>query len=233
MKIKKKHRRRKGETLLRVSFNKHESFDFSTALRLSDHAIDGLLSVRFKTDDRRPDVNYDISGMVSLVKFMSGWLTLSDYATLIHGLIASLESMGSSGLLTKNLLLDPKHIYLDDEHRVRFVYLPLSGLDANDRAILDLLAYIAGKARFKEMRNDHYASELLSYIKQQQVFSLVEVKSFTGMDSIVYRSPDDQIGKLFASQAQVAGRDFVSEATEAELSGDEPDVDSEGFAADS
>jgi hypothetical protein len=213
MKIKKMSMKKNGDLLLKTTLGKHDNFDYATAVRLSNNTINGLIRFTFNGDDRRPVIYYNITGMQNLPVFLENKLSLTQFKSLIESLLTALETVSTSGLAEKNLLLSPEYVYVDEDASIHLAYLPLSGLVANERSVLELLGYVTVNTMFVNDENKQYAADILSYIRRQQVFSLVEVKAFLNLTPVASQAQNGQAEQLFERPKAFSGRDFVSEAT--------------------
>ena len=213
MKIKKMRMKKNGDLLLKTTLNKRDNFDYATAVRLSNNTIPGLTRFTFTGDDKRPIIYYNITDLVSLTVFLDSKLSLSQFKALVDSLLETLKAVNTAGLVEKNLLLSREHVYVDEGSSMHLVYLPLSGLVANERPVLDLLSTVASSAKFVDDEDKQFAEDFLSYVKKQQVFSLVEVRAYLEGESASAREKVKPASALFEQQKPVSGRDFVSEVT--------------------
>jgi len=213
VRAKKMRMRKSGETLLKVVFSKKDDFDYATAVRISSNRVAGLLPFTFKGDDRRPDVYYNVSDLINIQTFCESKISLQQFFDLVLSFLAVLESVNASGLLEKNLLLAKEYVFVDESSRIHLAYLPLSGVNANERSILELLMFIASSAQFVDENDARFAEAFLEYLKTQQVFSIVEARSFFSTGDTSSREHARQLNNLFVRPTPSYGRDFVSEAS--------------------
>ncbi|MDR0308717.1 MAG: DUF6382 domain-containing protein, partial [Coriobacteriales bacterium] len=203
--------KKNGEAVLKVSLGKHDAFDYATATRISRNAIGGLLEFTFSGKDERPDIYFNITNLVDLPTFLSNKLSVTQFQHLVTGILEVLESVYGASLQEKNLMLAKENVYVDEDARIYLAYLPLTGREASERAVLDLLAFISDNVSFVNQDNREYSAHLLDYLKKQTVFSLFETKAFLGIAASTSHKDSVHSEDIFTRVKPVRGRDFVAE----------------------
>ncbi|MCL2529360.1 MAG: FHA domain-containing protein [Coriobacteriia bacterium] len=203
-----------GRELLKVSLTKKDSFDYATASHLTASSHRYLLPFSFSGKEALPNLYYDLTNCLSLKTFMGSKISGKQFESIITQLVSALDSISTGSLSQKNLLLEPSHVFIKAEGtELRLAYLPLTSREVNDRAVLNLLLELAQGARFitEEARED--ARKFLDFLKQQSVFSVIEMQAYFGMRSTLPDTKHSQSLEKPAATSGVLGRDFVSEGS--------------------
>jgi len=135
-----------------------------------------------------------------------------------------LEALSINAMPERNIIFDPTSVFVRlEDLSLQFVYLPLDSRPINDRAVLDLLSYLAAHVRFVVEDDRQYVEKLTDYIKRQNIFSLVDLKAFLGLDTSFGRNAaasqplvdlsDENITQIETRSKRRVGRDFVTDAS--------------------
>lgn len=218
MKAKVEHDRHTGADYLVVRPSKGEELDYAQAKTLSSLHETGLLAF-YLEDRKRGDFRlvYDVTGHVALKTFLEAQLSLEQFRTLLDDVLSLLDSCTARGLDSERLLLEPEHVRIDEQGHIAAAYLPMNATAAGRGTARELLAYIAGHARFVVAGNAGEAARVQEYLRGQTVFSALDFRDF--LESTAFRSkrPQDRRPGTERAQRKTARKtavfDFVKEQT--------------------
>lgn len=200
-----------GRRLIKVSLTKKDTFDYATASQLTANNRPYLLSFTFRGDEVKPDLYYDTTACVSLETFYGSKISRQQFVSVVRQLIAALDAIGVSSLSERNLLLSSQYVFVDlEDSSVKLVYLPLLGREADDRAALNLLQAFAANSHFTSDDDSVFAQSLLSFLRAQNVFSVIAIKAYFGEDDAKQERKPLAPSNVPA-RPKTIGRDFVSE----------------------
>jgi hypothetical protein len=206
--------RTQGVTYLACTTDKKVTFDYRQAQRLARNDQKYLLPFSFTEKGPRADLFYFIDNTRPLADFLAQGLFDRHIALLFKQAVRMLDTCFEEGLLLGNVCFDTQRVYVGSkDSRLKFIYLPVTGLQSEDRSLLGFLTYIASTAQPKDDAAARYARGVLDYLRRQEVFSFVKFKSFLESDgtadpplikSNTMREPD-------ALDTEKLYRDFVLE----------------------
>lgn len=211
MKIK-RLRNKDGRELLRVSLAKKDTFDYATASQLAANTQKHFLPLAFSGNGDKPDLYYDLTGCISLETQLGSRVSRQQFDSVVGQLIAALDDIGTGSLSEKNLLLAIEYVFIrTEDSRLKLVYLPFTGREADDRPALDLLEALAAGSRFLTEEDSEYARSFLDFLRKQSVFSVVAMQDFLGQKDRPQASKKTEAASAGTGQTGAGGRDFVSE----------------------
>ena len=208
----------RGITYLRSVLGKGHVLDFSVAQRIYQRGIPGLLPFSLSEEGKRPELYYFIDGLAPLERVLDAGTGFAQMRVLLMNLIDTLEACQSQGLVFQNMDFDPSHVYVRVEAlQPQFIYLPLQNFRPKGRGILGLIVHIASHMRPADVHERAEGSRLLAFIKEQNLFSLIDLKDFLKVASGTVALPVEQPRMMpQMTGPRRAGRDFVKEAREAQ-----------------
>jgi hypothetical protein len=224
MKFKQVKQKSDNSLLLRANLEKKDIFNYVIAKRLATNKLSGLIPFSFTEEKATPELFYNITNLASLKTLLGAKLSLPQFHLLLRQIVELLEALGQEGMPERNIIFESNRVYASmDSLTLLFLYLPLDNQPVNGRAILDLLLFLAGNARFVDEGGKAYSDTLLDFLKRQRVFSLVDLKAHLGLSahagvdsgSLVSSggSPEARNVLPVARPKQRAMRDFVTEGS--------------------
>jgi len=232
MRFKKIKQRSDHSLLLQVQLDKKDTFNYVMAKHLSENRLDGLLSFTFDEDSATPDLFYRITGLAPLKTLLSTKLSLAQFRSLLNQIAMLLDALTLNDMPEKNVLFEPENIYTRlEDFSLQFIYLPLDSQPVKERAVLDLLTYLAHGASFVIEEDKRSADDFMDFIKRQSVFSLVDLKTYLGINDPLTRTTgpmgtpataapvDNNAVQPTLRPRRRTGRDFVSELTGVQTKG--------------
>jgi hypothetical protein len=208
----------RGITYLRSVLSKGHILDFSVAQRIYRGSVPGLLPFSLSEEGKKPELYYFIDEMASLKRVLDAGIGFAQMRVLLMNLIATLETCQSQGLVFQNMDFDPDHVYVKVEIlQPQFIYLPLQNFRPKGRGILELIIHIVSNMRPANAYERAEGFRLLGFIKEQNLFSLIDLKEFLKDESETLALPVEQT--RIVTQPVVsprAVRDFVQEARDAQ-----------------
>jgi hypothetical protein len=194
---------------------KQHVLDYAVAQRLHQGGIAGLLPFSFTDEGARPELFYFTDGLLALHQAMDSGFSFSQIYALFKGAIATLETCVSLGMPTQNIDFDPLRVLVRPvDIQPMFIYLPLQNYQPGSYDVRSLLLLVVSQGKPASEVEQAQMTSLLSHLKQQSLFSLIELKDFLGLGD---RRGVPISGRL-TTGSQIARplrrvRDFVSENT--------------------
>jgi hypothetical protein len=141
-------------------------------------------------------------------------LRARQFRSMLEQVVNMMELVNVLGFSPSQIVFDPKQVYVAQGLRLKFVYLPVTGYQSEDRGVLDLLIYLTSYARFENAKNYRDSMKILDYLRRQTVFSLIDLKSFLGMDENYSRQETSEglIAKPLGVPSGKLVRDFITES---------------------
>lgn len=147
----------KGNSLIFVENLEYDEDSFEEKM-ICENAIKGLLPCAVRYEDDKKAFVYDITSMQSLSQmFEERMLRESDVRKMIHALIMIRTALEEYLLCEDNLVLDPKYVYEDPDHRnPQFVFYPYY-----DKKVEESLTILS---TFLMERTDHKDEEAVKLV---------------------------------------------------------------------
>jgi hypothetical protein len=188
-------------------------FDYALARMLTAQPAKGFLPFAFEEGEKKTKLYYNITGTYTLKATMELELNAQLLQSLLAQVVMMFEECATLGFSTRNVMFDVDNVYVAQGLVLKFVYLPVSGYQGEDRAVLEFLVYLASNARIADEAGRLYAASVVDYLKRQAIFSLIDLKQYLGMEAVGERSV--VFNRLTPSAvrhpSRVLMRDFVTE----------------------
>jgi hypothetical protein len=205
--------------LLQVGLDRQSPLDYAAAKLLSANRWECLVPFSFRGSEKAPELFYDITDLAHVKTLLDTKISLQQFKSFLMQIAAMLETVSREGMLEKNVLLDPGHVFARvDDSTLKFLYTPVGGTSVQDKAALDLLRFIASNTQFVIEEDTEYARDFLDFLNLQSVFSLVELKAFLGMNQkgSIENAPAPSTLSTLSTRTTLpkrrqGGRDFVTE----------------------
>jgi hypothetical protein len=183
MKFKLIHNRAQEVSYLTCTTDKKITLDYRQAQSLAANNEKYLLPFSFSEDQSRAELFYFINHTYSLTDFLKYALSYKHIAVLLRQVVRMLDTCTAKGFLSSNICFDAQYVYLGSKDlRLKFIYLPVTGLQPEDRLLLKFLIHLVSNAQPKDDEAARYIVQVLDYFRRQEVFSLIKLKSFLKMD---------------------------------------------------
>lgn len=244
MKIKAIHNRKEKTDTLTVKTTKGEKLEYAQAELLHQGTIDSFLPFSYEEEKDGVLFSYDTTDLVQMKTYLKAKLSLNQFHSLLNDVITVVECCGNNNLLYTNMLFELDRVFLDPEkNKVRFAYIPASGMKEARSTISDFLRLVATQVTFICEEDRMHAHDLIDFLQRQTVFSLVDFESYIdrgqmkrrediGLEAISTEEPERNESKGFdflKTQANsVSSREVRANQTLAEqISFDVADTPSE------
>jgi hypothetical protein len=161
---------------------KQHVIDYATAQRLHQGGIVGLLPFSFADEGTRAEFFYFTDGLLVLRQAMDAGLSFSQVYTLLKGIISTLETCVSLGMPTQNIDFDPSRVLIRPvDLQPMFIYVPLQNYQPDAYDVRSLLLLVVSQSRPANEAEQAQIANLLNHLKQQSLFSLIDLKDFLGL----------------------------------------------------
>jgi hypothetical protein len=161
---------------------KQHVIDYAVAQRLHQGGIAGLLPFSFVDEGKQAELFYFTDGLLTLRQALDGGLSFLQVSVMLKGAISTLESCVSLGMPTQNIDFDPSRVLLRPaDLRLMFIYLPLQNYQPGAYDIRSLLLLVVAESKPADANERAQSVNLLNHLKQQSLFSLIDLKDFLGL----------------------------------------------------
>jgi hypothetical protein len=178
-----------GGEYLQCQPTKQHVIDYGIAQRLYQGGIAGLLPFSFTDEstrkgDTRTRLFYFTGGLFALRPALESGLSFSQVSMLLQGSISTLETCVSLGMPTQNIDFDPSRVWVRPaDLQPMFIYMPLQNYQPGAHDIRSLLLLVVSQSRPVDETEQAQTASLLNHLKQQSLFSLIDLKDFLGLGS--------------------------------------------------
>jgi hypothetical protein len=168
---------------------KQHVIDYAVAQRLYQGGIAGLLPFSFADESTRKGgtrtkLFYFIGGLFPLRQVLDSGLSFSQISMLFKGAISMLETCVSQGMPTQNMDFDPSRVWVRPaDLQPMFIYMPLQNYQPNAHDVRSLLLLMVSQSRPVNEVEQTQTTNLINHLKQQSLFSLIDLKDFFGLGS--------------------------------------------------
>jgi hypothetical protein len=206
----------RGSSWLTWTTDRKIVLDYAQAQRLARNDHRYFLPFSVVEKGARASLFYFTTDVYPLSAYLDYVLSQRVVAGTLQQVVKMLDGCVAKGYLPENVFLEPERVFIDtDLSRLKFIYLPVTGYQAEDRQLLNFLITLVGKIQPKNREAALFIATLLDYLKKQEVFSLIKLKSFLGMDESAAHpkaSPCNVMGQpKSAPTSQELFRDFIRE----------------------
>jgi hypothetical protein len=171
-----------GGDHIQCRLTKQHVIDYATAQRLHQGGIVGLLPFSFVDEGKHAELFYFTDNLLTLRQALDSGLSFSQVYTLLKGAIWTLETCVSLGMPTQNIDFDPLRVWVRPaDLQPLFIYLPLQNYQPGAYDIRALLLLVVSESRPADATERAQSVSLLNHLKQQSLFSLIDLKDFLGL----------------------------------------------------
>jgi hypothetical protein len=219
LKFKEVQDRAQGSSWLTWTTDKKILLDYRQAQRLACNDHRYFLPFSFVEKGARTSLFYFTTDTYPLSAYLNYALSRRTIAGSLQQVVKMLDGCVAKGYLPGNVFLDPERVFIDSNlSRLKFIYLPVTGYQAEDRQLLNFLISLVGRTQPKNEDAAVFIAALLDYLKKQEVFSLIKLKSVLGMDDreagLKAGAPNVMRAPEITSNSQNLFRDFIRERRE-------------------
>jgi hypothetical protein len=168
---------------------KQHVIDYGIAQRLYQGGIVGLLPFSFADEstrkgNTRTELFYFTDGLLALRQALDSGLSFPQVYTLFKGSISTLETCVSLGMPIQNIDFDPSRVWVRPaDLQPMFIYMPVQNYQPDAHDVRSLLLFVVSQSRPANEVEQTLAASLLDHLKQQSLFSLIDLKDFLGLGS--------------------------------------------------
>ena len=179
LKFKELYNDERNFSFLRLRTSKHISLDYGKAQLLAKNERSYFVPFSFAEEESKAELYYFVDAYTPLLDYLALGISAEQQKDLISQIIRIWNVCGERGFYAKNIHTSVDYCYVDPKSKlIKFIYLPLSGLDIEDRALHDFLIKVAESIRSTNHAGEVFAAKLLDYLRTQMVFSLFKLQQF-------------------------------------------------------